>query len=630
MKHPTPAAVLSTLLLVACGGKGGGGGGTPPVRPNAAPVLQLPAGLEGSAPIVSLTLPTADPRTLTFLASDPDGDPLDWQVAVVAGSLTGAGVVVQSPRAGAGFPLELVPVTAPAAVTLELLVQDPFGGAAGVRLTVARSGAPTLSAVSPASAYASQPQTVTLRGSAFLLGGTVTTSVTFGGAPATDVRVLDDTTLTCRTPVTGVTGATTVAVAHRHGSAALAQDQFTLFGWPPRFAPADRQLDGAGADRVQLASGNDILHAVWTGGGTLQHRRSRDGGNTWDPASALGGPSADEAVLRAIGDEVQVAWIENGNAVWIARSTDAGATFGTPERLDAVAAPEVPSRRVRLCGDGARLHAAWLEGAPSAVRVHANSSGDRGATWFGPRPVTGATPNQDALELACAGDQVWVVFTDDRSGPTSRGVFVVRSDDGGGSWQTADRRLNDAGTAGGAPQLCTDAGRVHVVWEGGGSVFYNGSADQGATWRSSHVLVRGPGAGAVSAPRVCCEGSRVYVAYLAGGTAVWLSRSTDAATFPAHQRLDLGDDPSAEVRVACQRDYVHAVWREGDLGLGAARLRFTVSVDAGATFRTEAGLGDGGANQTAPHLLVDGARIALAWLDQRLAQAGAFANVTAP
>ena len=80
---------------------------------------------------------------------------------------------------------------------------------------------PTLDSLAPASGGASGGSTVTLRGAGFLALDAGANVVTFGGAPASAVRALDDTTLECRTPP-GAVGLVDVRVANTNGSAELA------------------------------------------------------------------------------------------------------------------------------------------------------------------------------------------------------------------------------------------------------------------------------------------------------------------------------------------------------------------------------------------------------------------------
>ena len=120
-------------------------------------------------------------------------------------TLTGSGFVAGMQVSFGGAPATAVSVTsdgtltavAPAhsAATVDISVTTP-GGATTLGLSFAYLSVPTLNAVGPAEGPTAGGTTVTLTGSHL----TGTKTVTFGGAPATAVTVLDDATVTATTP----------------------------------------------------------------------------------------------------------------------------------------------------------------------------------------------------------------------------------------------------------------------------------------------------------------------------------------------------------------------------------------------------------------------------------------------
>src|SRR5688572_1874932 len=146
-RRALPCLLLSPVLCT-CGG-GGGGGGPPPPPDNSPPAMTVPGGLSGSSPSYGFALPTGGTQTLTFTASDPEGDPLLWQLGVGGTAANDAGLVFSTPVTGTTFTLELEAVTAPAVAPVTLLVEDPRGAAAAINLSVVRTGAPTITAVAP-------------------------------------------------------------------------------------------------------------------------------------------------------------------------------------------------------------------------------------------------------------------------------------------------------------------------------------------------------------------------------------------------------------------------------------------------------------------------------------------------
>jgi hypothetical protein len=106
-----------------------------------------------------------------------------------------------------------------------------------VTLTITPPAAPTLAAVSPATGPTAGGTPLTLTGTGFVAG----TTVTLGGAPATDVVVASATVLTATTPA-GLAGPADVVVANANGSAVL-PDGFTYLA-PGAVLLADDFADG--------------------------------------------------------------------------------------------------------------------------------------------------------------------------------------------------------------------------------------------------------------------------------------------------------------------------------------------------------------------------------------------------
>jgi len=605
------------VLLSACGG-GGGGGGEPPPPANAAPTIAVPAGLGGAAPRYTFSLTPTGSQTLQFQATDPDGDSLQWTVASDAAATT-AGVRYTSPFAGDTFLLEIDPAASAVASKVTIVVEDPRGGAAAIDVLVVRSGPPTITDVTPSSVFAGRPQQVEVVGTALRLGGAVNTNIRFDGVSGSDVVVESDTKARCTTPTVLASGPTIVSVENAFGSASLLGSEFTAFQYPPVYATAEPRLDLAGADAADVVLDGTNAHAVWIEGGAVMHRRSTDGGAVWLPGQSLSGAETpSEPLVLANGDAVLVAWIGNGLAINLRRSTDGGVTFAAVQRVDAATGATLGA--LRGCLAGARRHLAWISGsaAGGTARVIVTSSGDGGAVWTTPVNPDNGGANQGDPSIAAVGANVYVVCTDDRTGATSRGIYALRSGDGGGNWQPA-KRLSLAGIVSTSPRLAALGSRVHVVWLQGPSLFYGGSIDSGATWTSSPTEVRNGAATALTEPAIACSADRVYVAHVQSGTTVWVSRLAGAGALVSHTQIDgtattLAD---GQVRVAANGAYVFVAWRNGAVGDGSARVLTAVSADLGVTFSAAANVTTATAAQDRPALAVDGARMLLGWLDSR-------------
>ena len=125
---------------------------------------------------------------------------------------------------------------------------------------------PTVTAVSPASGTALGGTAVTLTGTGFTANGAGTNTVTFGGAPATGITVVNDTTITCTAPagtpgalvdveVTNVNGEGTLASAFRYHAVPSLGSVSPLSGTPLGGTPVT--LTGTGF-LVDLAGTNTV------------------------------------------------------------------------------------------------------------------------------------------------------------------------------------------------------------------------------------------------------------------------------------------------------------------------------------------------------------------------------------
>ncbi len=640
-RQPILAATAFVLgSFAACGGGGGGGGDEdPPLGPNAAPQMTVPGSLSGSAPNFAAIVPAAATQSLTFRATDPDGDPLSWQVSVAGAGATATGVSFPPAASGDSFTLELAAVTLPAASQLTVLVEDPRGGASAVDVQLVRSGAPVVDSVAPGSAFTSVPQRVTLRGHGFRLGGVVTANVTFQGVNAIDVVVVGDEELQCTTPLLAP-GPAVVAVTHVFGTGGLAPGAFTAHAFPPVFAANDQRLGlPAALVAFDLALAGRTLHAVAAHAGpptpALAHQGSVDGGATWSQPLWLDGteaPVQPQVVLA--GDDVAVTWAgvvvpPAPSLVAFTRSLDGGQTFPTLLQLDDPLPPATQVQRPRIARDGERLVAAWIEGDPllGTARVTTTTSANAGAGFDTAQQADDGQANQADHELGLAGQDAWLVFTDERLGAAARGVYALHSADGGATWGIA-RRLSPGTTFASAPRASAAGGRVHAAWLQDGALRTTSSADDGRNWSASSLIVDDGTGGVIASHAVAARGEQACFVYTVGGSSVWVARIVQAGAPVQRVQVDATASPSAETSIHVDGNYVYVAWREGDPTAGTARVQLAVSGDGGATFPWTGGLGDGTAAQREPRLVHDGSRLFLGWSDDRDGAPALYTNRT--
>lgn len=142
-------------------------------------------------------------------------------------------------------------------------------GALGLWLSVARpieaAAAPTFSAVAPALGTRDGGTLLTLTGTGFIVGATVTV----GGTPAVGVAVPNPTTITATTPV-GTPGNAVIVVTNPDGQSATLSGAFTYQAWAPTVgsvvAASGTSLGGTS---VTITGTNFAAGATAKFGGTL-------------------------------------------------------------------------------------------------------------------------------------------------------------------------------------------------------------------------------------------------------------------------------------------------------------------------------------------------------------------------
>ncbi|MCI0342028.1 MAG: IPT/TIG domain-containing protein [Planctomycetales bacterium] len=220
-----------------------------------------PAPAPAPAPTLSSIAPVSGPTTggttITLTGSNFQGG----ATVAVGGAAATSVVIVSGTSATAVTPAGSA---GPANVTLT----NPDGQAAtlanGFTYVLVTPPAPTLTAVSPTSGPIAGGQTVTLTGTGFQTGA----SVTFGGTPATSVTVLSASSLTCVSPATGTPGAVNVTITNPDTQSATLTNGYTYVAPAPTLtAISPTSGPTAGGTAVTLTGTGFLSGATVTIGG---------------------------------------------------------------------------------------------------------------------------------------------------------------------------------------------------------------------------------------------------------------------------------------------------------------------------------------------------------------------------
>jgi hypothetical protein len=214
----------------------------------------------------------------------------------------------------------------------------------------------------------------------------------------------------------------------------------TVFSWLPRVAFTSE--DGSGVAVVW----QEIVFSGGSHGGDVFFARSVDGGRSFtNPVnltrsvegegkgrldrSRWDNGSLDLAV--APDGVVHVAWTEYEGRLWTARSTDGGATFSAPLRIEGPDGSR-PARGPSLAaGDRGALFLAWTTGEDPCADIQVAVSRDAGRSFQRAR-VAVATPGlSDAPRLAVAsGGALHLVFAEKGRPDEAPRVVHARADAG--------------------------------------------------------------------------------------------------------------------------------------------------------------------------------------------------------
>lgn len=212
----------------------------------------------------------------------------------------------------------------------------------------------------------------------------------------------------------------------------------------------------------------------------------------------------------------------------------------------------------------------------------------------------------------------YAAYTDTRDGGTS--VYVNRSSDYGGSYQTADVRVDRAsaaGTATAGASICTDgAGSVYVMFpdtrEGATKMFMAVSRDYAATFAPAARIGSAAQSAVVSGGGLKCDHKgNVYVAWsdergLAGTTDLYFQHSADYGStwLAADVQIDSGATADTDSATMAADGSGRIVIAYDDARNGARDVFKRSSADYGATWGAETII-DAGSTDVDPSLGTD-------------------------
>lgn len=299
--------------------------------------------------------------------------------------------------------------------------------------------------------------------------------------------------------------------------------------WLPAALPLNTDTAGAHVtsdiDIATIVADGEALHVCWEedttaglgGNEEVRYVRSADAGLTWSAPVIVnlspGTRDVDEPHVAADGGLVLVYWVEdfgapNTDDLFVARSTDGGATFSAPVTVesDLTGNPDEP----RAAIDGDLVVITYTEnqvGDPAGEGVMAVVSTDAGVTWQPEVTISAqmfavTSADADSPFLAVEGDDIYIVYDEDSRDRLAGGTgdsagnvcYLAYSNDRGATW-AVDVDV-EQGRNSNRPRVVANDALVVIYKEynpnGSNVPVFAYSVDRGATW-SPFTQVSGAG-----------------------------------------------------------------------------------------------------------------------------------------
>lgn len=242
--------------------------------------------------------------------------------------------------------------------------------------------------------------------------------------------------------------------------------------------------------------------------GDIYLRRSTDGGVTWESEQRLTrGGGAFRLSMAATDTRVDLVWCDFRSGKWeifYLRSHDAGKSWD-PERL-LVSAGDNETGRPQIANAGETIHVVWMDdrdkhGPCYTMRqcpeVYYLRSIDGGETWGKPTRLTFDPPFSGRPDIAALSGTVLVSYDEDIDDNQSHEQHLLRSTDGGDTWEPSLRLSNAPGDSQHS-SLIVVGDVVHLAWHDrrdpdNSEIYYRFSTDRGATWSPEENVSRSRG-----------------------------------------------------------------------------------------------------------------------------------------
>jgi|GEM_PF-469097 len=237
------------------------------------------------------------------------------------------------------------------------------------------------------------------------------------------------------------------------------------------------------------------VHIVWKdtrdGDYELYHKRSLDGGTTWEGDARISDDSdtsRDHFVYVDYQNDLHCVYLvrllSGVRELHYTRSTDRGMSWHAPVRIGDSIDHDAP---VLSSDFNNNLVMAYPHVDGSEFSIFSRISTDGGATWSAEQLITDSSYYQITPQLVCDMSGTFHLVYQSLENSDAM-LNYRRSTDGGASW-SGKVQITDSGALCSGPSLCNDYfGNLYLVWHdvrngaGNYEIYYDYSTDGGMTW----------------------------------------------------------------------------------------------------------------------------------------------------
>lgn len=330
-------------------------------------------------------------------------------------------------------------------------------------------------------------------------------------------------------------------------------------------------------------------------------------------------------------DEAGVAIWQHGPVddyrVFSARSSDGGASWGEPVRLDSL---EENARDPWIAMANGKAVAVWIQGPYSSdeYRIYAVYSQNAGESWSEAQRLDNVEGHARNPRVALTENGGFVVWEQGEPGADHERLFGRRFDADDASWGPVVR-LDELEQRAMYPRVVAQGNRTVVAWSQGVNewpdyqtdLYVRHSADGGETWSDPQQIDAHDAA--ARRPELAIGGERVLATWYqdpdnGNRYRIHAAVSSDGgANWSAPQPIEPDDGVSRSPYVALQADVAVITWRKRPDDDPSEWLTYVNhSVDGGMSWGDARQLSEGGEEAREAQVAMQGERAVVAWYQE--------------